>query len=151
LFFVTLVAVVIPSFRGPASSESSSEPTPWPRSAHRAGAGGSLATICCGTISVTWRTVGLIRVTGLKGLGTFTGFGVFRRFRWASVVGRAFSRVMPCDCERVAGGAGPLARLQAAREDEPDPQHPGPPASFRAPLLRPIRGHPGAAGRRIAF
>jgi hypothetical protein len=30
----------------------------------------------CGTISLTCRTVGLIRGTGLKGLGTFTGFGV---------------------------------------------------------------------------
>ena len=38
---------------------------------------------------------GLIRATGLKGLGTFTGFGTCSRFRWASVVGRAFSRAMP--------------------------------------------------------
>ena len=37
----------------------------------------------CGTISVTRRTVGLIRATGLKVLGTFTDFGVCRRFRWA--------------------------------------------------------------------
>ena len=33
------------------------------------------------------------------------------------------------------------ARLQAAREDEPDPHHPGPPASLRAPLLRSVRRH----------
>jgi len=41
----------------------------------------SLATTFCGTISVTCRTVGLIRVTGLKGLETFTGLGVCSRFR----------------------------------------------------------------------
>jgi hypothetical protein len=41
----------------------------------------------CGTISVTCRTVGLIRATGVKWLGTFIGFGVCSRFRWASVVG----------------------------------------------------------------
>jgi hypothetical protein len=41
----------------------------------------------CGTISVTCRTVGLIRATGLEVLGAFTDFGLCRRFRWASVVG----------------------------------------------------------------
>jgi len=35
-------------------------------------------------------------------LGTFTGFGVCSRFRWVSVVGRAFSRAMPCSGGRVA-------------------------------------------------
>ena len=60
----------------------------------------------CGTISVTCRTVGLIRATGLKGLGTFTGFGVCRRFRWASVVGSGFIRVMPLSSGRVAVGLG---------------------------------------------
>ena len=50
--------------------------------------------------------------------------------------------------ERVAGGAGRPARLQAAREDEHDPHHPGPPASLRAPLLRSVRRHRGAARRR---
>jgi len=57
--------------------------------------------ICCGTISLKCRTVGLIRATGLKALGTFTAFGLCSRFRWASVVGRAFSRVMPASGGRV--------------------------------------------------
>ena len=52
--------------------------------------------------------------------------------------------------EHVAGGAGRPARLQAAREDEPDPHDPGPPASLRAPLLRSVRRHRGAARRRTA-
>gem|GEM_PF-5694492 len=56
----------------------------------------------CGTISVTCRTVGLIRATGLKGFGTFTGLGVCSRFRWASVVGRALMRAMPVSGGRVA-------------------------------------------------
>src|SRR5262249_31153562 len=47
-------------------------------------------------------TVGLIRATGLKVLGTFTDFGVCRRFRWASVVGSGFSRVIPVSNGRVA-------------------------------------------------
>src|SRR5215831_18151416 len=54
--------------------------------------GFNFGMICCGTISLKCRTVGLIRATGLKALGTFTAFGLCSRFRWASVVGRAFSR-----------------------------------------------------------
>ena len=34
-----------------------------------------------GTISMTCRIVGLIRAAGLKGMRTFTGFGVCRRFQ----------------------------------------------------------------------
>ncbi len=52
------------------------------------------------------------------------------------------------DGERVAGSAGRSARLQTAREDEPNPHHPGPPASLRAALLRSVRRHRGAARRR---
>ena len=54
------------------------------------------------------------------------------------------------DGQRVAGGPGRPARLQAAREDEPDPHDPGPPTSLRAALLRSVRRHRGAARRRTA-
>lgn len=43
--------------------------------------------------------------------------------------------------QHVAGGARWSPRLQASREDQPDPHHPGPSTSLRTPLLRLVRRH----------
>lgn len=51
------------------------------------------------------------------------------------------------DGKHVAGSPGRAARLLAARENEPDPNHPGASAFVGAALLRPVRWHRGAACR----